>query len=192
MATRGKTTRKKATTKKSARSKTPSSKTTARKTSSKRKAPTIEALARKIVRATQNPANVKFEDLYAEACISREPGPGAPSEGREALENKFAAWNAMCEEQTWKPVHVWAKGHTIAIQWEAQVKLRDGRSVQLDEVAVHEVKGGKIVAERFFYDPSVFAPPKQAQPEPPPPRGPVLGPEPNPPVGSPPLDPIDL
>ena len=154
--------------------------------------PTIEALARKIVRVTQNPANFKLKDLYAEECISCEPGSGAPAEGLEALENKFNAWMAMCEEQTWKAVHVWAKGHTIAIQWEAEVKLRDGRSVQLNEVAVHEVKGGKIVAERFFYDPSIFASPVQAQPEPPPPSGPILGPEPNPPIGSPPLDPIDL
>ena len=192
MAARGKTTRKKTTTKKPARAKAIPHKITARKTSSKPKTPTIEALARKIVRATQNPANVKLEDLYAETCISHEPGSGAPSEGLEALENKFNAWTAMCEEQTWNSVHVWAKGHTIAIQWEAVVKLRDGRTVQLDEVAVHEVRGGKIVAERFYYDPSIFAPPKQAQPEAPPPSGPVLGPEPNPPIGSPPLDPIDL
>ena len=91
------------------------------------------------------------------------------------------------ETQAWKARKIWTKGNTIAIQWDAQLKFRDGRSVEFEEVAMHEVRGGKIVAERYYYDPAVLMPPPQpeALPQPPPP-------DPAPPPGSPQLDPIDL
>jgi ketosteroid isomerase-like protein len=39
------------------------------------------------------------------------------------------------------------------------VKTRDGRTVNLREVAVHEIKDGKIQRERFYYNPMDLAPP---------------------------------
>jgi hypothetical protein len=59
--------------------------------------------------------------------------------------------------------------------------------VTLEEVAIHEIRGGKIVAERFYYDPSVLFPPAPPEPEavaPPPPAEPepepVRQPDPEP------------
>ena len=40
--------------------------------------------------------------------------------------------------------------------------MRDGRTVQLTEVAVHEIKDGKIQSERYYYDPSALAPPAES------------------------------
>ena len=119
--------------------------------------------------------------------------------GLAGLADKLAWWESITEDQPWKPRNVWTMGNTIAIQWDAEVTFRDGRTIRFDEVAVHEVRGGKIVAERYYYDPTVFAPPEQttaAPPQteaaqPPEPEAPK-GPEPMPLVGSPPVDPIDL
>jgi ketosteroid isomerase-like protein len=211
MALRGKTTGKKGTAKKPSRSKA-SEKPTARKVQTRRgatsasrkpaaarKTPSIEAVARKIVRATTNPAQLKLEDLYADSCTSYEAGSTEPAVGLAGLAEKLAWWESITEDQTWKPRNVWTKGNTIAIQWDAEVKFRDGRTIQFDEVAVHEVRGGKIVAERFYYDPRPFAPPEQeaaappqAEAAPPPEPEALKGPEPAPLVGSPPVDPIDL
>ena len=42
---------------------------------------------------------------------------------------------------------------------DAEVKLRDGRLVSLQETAVHDVRDGKIVSERYYYNPMALAPP---------------------------------
>ena len=154
--------------------------------------PSLESVARKIVRVTKNLSQLKIADLYSESCSSIEPGPGEPVVGLEALDQKLAFWMSSVEQQTWKPRNVWIKGNTIAIQWDADLKFKDGRSVAFEEVAVHEVRGGKIVAERYYYDPSVLAPPPEEVAPEPPVQIRRTGPDPTPPAGSPPLDPIDL
>ncbi len=157
-----------------------------------KKTPSLESVARKIVRVTKNLSQLKLADLYSESCSSIEPGPGEPVVGLEALDEKLAFWMSSVEQQTWKPRNVWIKGNTIAIQWDADLKFKDGRSVAFEEVAVHEVRGGKIVSERYYYDPSVLAPPPEEVAPEPPVQIRRTGPDPTPPAGSPPLDPIDL
>jgi hypothetical protein len=142
-------------------------------------ASSAEALARKIVRATVDPSKFKVEDFYAEGCRSCEAA-GPPVEGLEGLRRKNQMWEQMQERSTWRARHVLVKGNTIAIEWEAQVKLRGGPTLPFVEVAVHEVKGGKIVSERYYYDPAQLRPPE---------RPPV--PERAPP-SSPPVNPLDL
>lgn len=154
--------------------------------------PSVESVARKIVRVTKNLSQLKLADLYSESCSSIEPGPGEPVVGLEGLDQKLASWMSSVEQQTWKPRNVWIKGNTIAIQWDAELKFKDGRSVAFEEVAVHEVRGGKIVAERYYYDPSVLAPPPEELAPEPPIKTRRTGPDPTPPPGSPPLDPTDL
>ncbi len=198
MATQRKTTKKTAA-KKPARGKAtrkvqagPARKAASARKAVARKPPSIESMARKIVRVTNNPTQLKLADLYSDTCTSIEAGPGEPVVGLEALDQKLAFWMSIVELQTWKPRNVWIKGNTIAIQWDADLKFKDGRSVAFEEVAVHEVRGGKIVAERYYYDPAVLAPPAEEAAPPEPPETRRTGPEPTSPPGSPPLDPIDL
>jgi hypothetical protein len=68
-------------------------------------------------------------------------------------------WNQIQEAQTWRPRSILAKGNTVMIEWDADVTLRGGRKVSFKEVAVHEIKAGKIAAERYYYDPAQLAPP---------------------------------
>jgi ketosteroid isomerase-like protein len=117
----------------------------------------LAAFARKIVRATQDPSLLDLRDLYAEGCVSRE-ATGNVDTGFAGLEAKNRRWEAMQERSEWKPRKVWSDGNAICIEWDATVYMRDGRVVPFAEVAVHEVRDGKIVAERYYYNPMALAP----------------------------------
>jgi ketosteroid isomerase-like protein len=119
-------------------------------------ASSLEALARKIVRATNQP-DYPFMTLYAVDCTSAEP-MGEPARGHAAMEEKNARWAQMQSSAKWTALNVWTGGNTISIEWSGDVQLRDGRLVTLREIAVHEIVGGKIQHERFYYNPMALAP----------------------------------
>jgi limonene-1,2-epoxide hydrolase len=120
-----------------------------------------EELARRIVAAMDDEFNIDLGKLYTEDAVSEEPAGGTVS-GLQSLRSKLAGWLAGLRSATWKARHVFVSGKTIAIEWEANVVFKDGRTVKLVEVAVHEVRGDKIFAERYYYDPRAFMPPAQA------------------------------
>ncbi len=155
------------------------------KSTRKAAAPTIDTIARRIVRATvRDPSNIRFEDLYAEDCRSQEP-VGEPVVGLQAIREKGASWEARVESQSWTARNVFTRPGTIAIEWNGKVTMKDGRTIDFHEVAIHEIKGGKIVAERYIYDPAQLAPPPELVE---PPRPQVQRPPPGPPA----VDPLDL
>jgi ketosteroid isomerase-like protein len=123
--------------------------------------PSIEAVARKIVRATQRP-DFPFVTLYAPDCTSAEPR-GEPARGHAGIEEKSKRWAQMQLSTQWTARNVWTGKNTVCIEWDGEVQLRDGRHVSLREIAVHEIKDGKIHHERFYYDPSALAPAPAAQ-----------------------------
>jgi hypothetical protein len=120
----------------------------------------LQALARKLVKATSSPG-FPFHTLYADNARSVE-GTGQVYTGRAELEQKLQGWEQMQSGTTWKARNVWAdpRSKTICIEWDAVVNLRDGRVVNLAEVAVHRVEGGKIVDERYYYNPMALMPPQ--------------------------------
>jgi ketosteroid isomerase-like protein len=152
-----------------------------------------EQLAAQLVKLTQANGPYDLEALYTEDCVSREAS-GEPTHGREALEAKFRGFDAMVKSQRWRAQNVFVKGERICIEWRGELQLADGRRVVLDEIAVHELEGGKIASERFYYDPSLLAPPsskappgrKRESPGGPPPVLPEFDGKP------PPIDPLDL
>lgn len=121
-----------------------------------------EALARKIVRYANQPDRLDLTEIYAEACVSREP-QGPPVSGLAGLREKNAGWESIVHSQNWTAVNTFVKGNRICIEWHCDLKLQDGRELELEEVALHEVRGGKIVSERYYYDPSVLAAPAEAE-----------------------------
>ena len=123
-----------------------------------------EELARRIVVAMDDEFNLDLGKLYTEDVVSEEPAGGTVS-GLQSLRSKLAGWLAGLRAATWKAKNVFVAGKTIAIEWEANITFKDGRQVKLVEVAVHEVRGDKVCAERFYYDPRAFMP--AAQPAPP-------------------------
>ena len=119
----------------------------------------LAAFARKVLKMTSDPA-ADFSAIYAENVVSEEAS-GQTYQGLAGLAEKGKGWEQMQEGTEWtaRCVSLDPRAGVICIEWDAIVKLRGGPTVSLREVAVHEVKNGKIVAERYYYNPAAMAPP---------------------------------
>ncbi len=146
--------------KKSARRAPARKKGTAKK---KAAAPSLDGLARKIVRMSTGPSfgAAEIRELYNPDCVSVEAS-GATAHGYVGLEQKMKGWEQMTASMVSTPRNVWTSRNTICIEWDSAVTMRDGRTAKLREVAVHEIKNGKIQSERYYYDPASLAPPASA------------------------------
>jgi ketosteroid isomerase-like protein len=121
-------------------------------------APTIEDLrriARAIVTATSVDDEKRMLSLYADAVESQEADEN-PSFGIEAIKRKFQNWKEMTSNASWHARNLWVDGQTVLIEWEGQITMRGGRRIPFREVAIHEIRNGKIVRERFYYDPALL------------------------------------
>ena len=129
---------------------------------SKKPAPTPESIARKLVRfTTGQTARARQGDFYAEDCISCESG-AEPITGIEALTEKWERGSAISRAIEWRAVSVFVKSQTICIEWEAVSVGAEGARTPFREIAIHQVRNGAIVEERFYYDPAVLG---STQPE---------------------------
>ena len=116
----------------------------------------LRRIARSIVTATSVADDKRMLSLYADSIESEEAGQ-LPTYGIEAIKQKNEQWSKMVSDARWHARNLWADGQTIIIEWEAQLTLRPGnRKALFREIAVHEVRGGKIVRERYYYDPSIL------------------------------------
>jgi ketosteroid isomerase-like protein len=191
-AARKKTTPKKSSRKKAARKQTSSKKSPARKKAPRRKVAARKApaqsrrtpgrrasdaaqaarsrlveLARKIVKATEDASHMDWSELYAPGATSREAS-GDPVVGHEGLQAKLDQWNTIQDStrSRWTPRAITLGNDTICIEWDAKIQMRDGRVVDFPEVAVHQVQDGRIVSERYYYNPMALAPPPAEPSEP--------------------------
>jgi limonene-1,2-epoxide hydrolase len=95
------------------------------------------------------------DELFSQDAVSVEP-PGVPglqnAEGLAAIKKKGEIFQTMVEEThggySSKPL-VGGRFFTVAMGMDATMKGQ-GR-MQMDEIAVYEVKDGKIVKEQFFF-----------------------------------------
>jgi len=117
----------------------------------------VRALARRIVETTLSNDDEGAFALYADNVESIEPGQ-PPMRGIDAIRQKFAGWRTMVSSAHFDPRRVCVDGKTIVIEWVGDCTLAaTGKQVRLHEVAIHEVRDGKIKRELFFYDPATFA-----------------------------------
>lgn len=114
----------------------------------------VRELAKKIVDLTLSGNDDAAFSLYADDVESVEMGM-PPMKGIEAIRQKFAMWHGMVTDSKWTARNVWVDGNTIIIEWVGTVtRAADNKVVDLAEIAVHEIENGKIVRERFYYDPA--------------------------------------
>jgi ketosteroid isomerase-like protein len=94
-------------------------------------------------------------ELFDENALSIEPydHPGLESvEGLEAIKKKTKDFNKQIEEvysgYVSEPL---VAGKFIAFGMGMDATMKSGNRIKIDEIAVYEVKDGKIVKEQFFY-----------------------------------------
>jgi ketosteroid isomerase-like protein len=94
-------------------------------------------------------------ELFADNAVSIEPenSPGMKSvEGIEAIRQKGKQFGEMVEEMHGgytRPAQV--AGNHFAVAMGMDVTMKGQGRMKMDEIAVYEVKDGKIVKEQFFY-----------------------------------------
>jgi ketosteroid isomerase-like protein len=97
------------------------------------------------------------KELYADNCVSIEPAHAAAmgmgnAEGMDAIKKKGEAFGAMVEEMhggyTSAPV---VAGNFFSVGMGMDCTMKGAGRMKMDEIAVYEVKDGKIVSEQFFY-----------------------------------------
>ena len=97
------------------------------------------------------------EELYDENAQSIEPEKAAEQglrnvQGIEAIKNKAKDFDAMVEEMhggyTGKPI---IAGNHFAVAMGMEATFKGMGRQKMDEIAVYEVKDGKVVKEQFFF-----------------------------------------
>lgn len=94
-------------------------------------------------------------ELFADNAKSIEP-PGSPGlqsvEGLEAIRQKGKQFNEMVEEMhggySSEPL---VAGNHFSVAMGMDVTMKGMGRTKMDEIALYEVKDGKIVKEQFFY-----------------------------------------
>ena len=95
------------------------------------------------------------EELFADDAVSIEPehSRGMQSaQGKEALKQKGQQFTEMVEEMHGGYSHPpQVAGNHFAVAMGMDVTMKGQGRMKMDEIAVYEVKNGKIVKEQFFY-----------------------------------------
>lgn len=95
-----------------------------------------------------------IEQYYTPGASMQENG-GPPRIGRDVLveaEKRTIARNLAVTCQRLGPILI--DGNQVAIRWRFAFTTRDGKDLELDEIAWQTWEGDKIASETFFYDPA--------------------------------------
>jgi len=103
----------------------------------------------------ENKWNEAQDELFSENAVSIEPvhSPGLQTvEGLANIKQKAKDFNAMVEEvhSGWASEPIVA-GSYISVAMGMDVTMKGQGRINMDEIALYEVKDGKIVKEQFFY-----------------------------------------
>ena len=103
----------------------------------------------------ENKWNVIQDELFAEDCKSIEPEKSAglkTVQGLAAIKEKGKQFNEMVEEMHSGFVSdLVVGGNFISCAMGMDVTMKGMGRMQMDEIAVYEVKDGKIISEQFFF-----------------------------------------
>src|SRR5688500_13154125 len=97
------------------------------------------------------------EELYAQEAVSIEPPYAGEqglrnAQGLDDIKKKGNEWNEMVEHMHGGYCSVPVVGGThFSVAMGMDVTLKGAGRTQMDEIAVYEVKDGKIIKEQFFY-----------------------------------------
>lgn len=115
-----------------------------------------QQVAEKLVQLCREGKNIDaVNELYDDNIVSREP-KGTPmehTEGKEAVMGKTTYWYSTVEEihsaEISDPI---VSGNFFTVSMDMDVTYKESGRMPMQEIAVYEVKDGKIVAEQFFYN----------------------------------------
>jgi ketosteroid isomerase-like protein len=156
-ASKAKASKAKARPRKAVRVSRPARRPPARKGPAPSASDAMRALARRIIDLTIKNDDESTLALYAADVESTEMGQ-PPLRGIDAIRGKFAGWRNMVSDSSFAPRRVCVDGNTIVIEWVGSMTMAGtGKQVEMHEVAIHEIRDGKIAREAYFYNPGAMA-----------------------------------
>jgi ketosteroid isomerase-like protein len=99
----------------------------------------------------------KFEDaekLWSDDIVSIEAmdGPMKEAKGRAAVHAKGEWWTANHEVHSFETSGPYVNGDQFALHFAIDVTPKEsGKRMQMNEVGLYTVRGGKVIEERFLY-----------------------------------------
>ena len=113
----------------------------------------IDQVAQQFTQAVREDNAEGYQSYWADDIVSLEPqqdSPMARVEGRDALLQKHAWWEANAEVHSTTTEGPYVFGDQFAVRYAMDVTM-DGERSQMEEVGIYTVRDGKIAEERFFY-----------------------------------------
>jgi len=96
-----------------------------------------------------------INELYDDNIVSHE-AKGSPmelAEGKEAVLGKNQYWySTVAEIHSGEVSDPTVIGNFFTVSMHMDVTYKEGGRMPMQEIAVYEVKDGKVVAEQFFYN----------------------------------------
>ncbi|OSP54485.1 nuclear transport factor 2 family protein [Pseudoruegeria sp. SK021] len=104
----------------------------------------------------ENRTIANLDKLYAEDAVSVEAsdpmGKGRETHGRDGIRGKHEWWEATAQMHSASVSDPMLHGDDkFAVIFEMDVTMPESGRMQMKEVAIYHVAGGKIVREEFFY-----------------------------------------
>jgi ketosteroid isomerase-like protein len=97
-----------------------------------------------------------YEQFYDENVVVQE-NLQSPRVGRELSIERQKLMNANIKEvHDFKIVTVLADGDRSMVEMHLDATTQDGYRLKIEEVGLQTWKDGKIISERYFYDPANF------------------------------------
>ena len=94
-------------------------------------------------------------ELYSPNAVSIEPpqAQGLKSvQGLDAIKKKGEEWNSMIQEMHGAYSHApVVAGNHFSVAMGVDVTMKGAGRTKMDEIAVYEVRDGKITKEQFFF-----------------------------------------
>lgn len=97
-----------------------------------------------------------FEKFYSEDVAMQENAV-APCYGKAANRERVRQWaDTVAELHAARLVGSAVSGDRAYSEWEYDVTYKNGKRHVMNEVAVRQWQNGKVIFERFYWDPSTY------------------------------------
>ena len=119
---------------------------------------TLEVANRLVELVKAHKEEQAIDELYHPEIVSNEPaGEMRETTGIEMCKNKAQWFNAAFENHSVEVLGPYPNDDKFAVHFNYDITVREtGKRSNLVEIALYQVKDGKIVWEKFYYDPAML------------------------------------
>ena len=117
----------------------------------------VAELERELNQALQDQKVLEaFEQFYADDVVMQE-NSGEPCRGKEANRQRTLEWaGTVSQFHGARLIGSAISDNRAYSEWEYDATYKNGKRYQINQVAVRVWRHGKVVSERFYWDPAKY------------------------------------